>query len=56
MSDEFDPEAMIDRVEAHVRQQGYHIVREDPDHATRLAHPRIAKIVPTFVPSLTSSV
>ena len=40
-----DPEGMIDLVEAHVRKLGYHIVREDPDHATRLAHPRIAKIV-----------
>lgn len=40
-----DPEGMIDVVEAHIRRQGYHIVREDPDEATRLAHPRIAKVV-----------
>jgi acetylornithine deacetylase/succinyl-diaminopimelate desuccinylase-like protein len=40
-----DPDRMLDLVEQHVRAQGYHIVREDPDHATRLAHPRIAKIV-----------
>jgi acetylornithine deacetylase/succinyl-diaminopimelate desuccinylase-like protein len=39
------PEAMQELVEAHVRKQGYHIVREDPDHETRLAHPRIAKVV-----------
>ncbi len=39
-----DPEAMLDLVEAHVRAQGYHIVRDEPDHATRLAHPRIARI------------
>ena len=39
------PEAMQELVEAHVREQGYHVVREDPDHATRLAHPRIAKVV-----------
>ncbi len=39
-----DPERMQDLVEAHVRRQGYEIVREDPDLATRLAHPRIAKV------------
>ena len=30
-----DPAAMLDLVEAHVRAQGYHIVRTDPDHDTR---------------------
>jgi len=40
-----DPEAMLDRVEAHIRGQGFHIVRTDPDHATRLAHPKIARVV-----------
>ena len=39
-----DPERMLGRVEAHIRRQGYHIVREDPDAATRLAHPLIAKV------------
>lgn len=39
-----DPEAMIDLVEAHIRQQGYHIVQEDPDHATRLQYSKIAKV------------
>ena len=39
-----DPEAMLDLVEAHIRNQGYHIVREDPDEATRLQYPRIAKV------------
>ncbi len=39
-----DPEVMLDLVEAHVREQGYHVVREDPDEATRLAHPKIARI------------
>ncbi len=38
------PQAMLDLVEAHVRAQGYHVVRDEPDHATRLAHPRIARI------------
>jgi acetylornithine deacetylase/succinyl-diaminopimelate desuccinylase-like protein len=40
-----DPERILDVVERHIRGQGYHIVRDDPDHATRLAHPRIAKVV-----------
>ena len=39
------PEAMLDRVEAHIREQGYTIVREDPDTDTRLAQPRIAKVI-----------
>jgi len=40
-----DPDAMLDLVEAHIRKQGYFIVRGDPDRATRLAHPKIAKVV-----------
>jgi acetylornithine deacetylase/succinyl-diaminopimelate desuccinylase-like protein len=39
-----DPEEILDRVEDHVRAQGYHVVREDPDEATRLAHPKIARV------------
>jgi len=39
-----DPAAMQDLVEAHIAAQGYHIVREDPDRETRLAHPLIAKV------------
>jgi len=39
-----DPEEMKDLVEAHIRKQGYHIVREDPDREMRLAHPRVAKV------------
>jgi acetylornithine deacetylase/succinyl-diaminopimelate desuccinylase-like protein len=39
-----DPAHMRSLVEAHIRKQGYHIVREDPDMATRLAHPKIAKV------------
>lgn len=31
-------------VEAHIKKQGYHIVREDPDKETRLKYPRIVKI------------
>ncbi len=40
-----DPEHMLDLVEAHIRGQGYHIVREAPDNETRLAHDRVAKVV-----------
>ncbi|MGD8321138.1 MAG: M20/M25/M40 family metallo-hydrolase [Gemmatimonadota bacterium] len=40
-----DPGHMQDLVEAHIRKQGYHIVREDPDMETRLTYPRIAKVV-----------
>ncbi len=39
-----DPDAMLDLIEAHVRRQGFHIVREEPDLATRLAHPKLAKV------------
>ncbi len=39
-----DPEHMKDLVEAHIRRQGYHIVREDPDRETRLRYPKIAKV------------
>ena len=39
-----DPEAMIDLVEAHVRRQGYLVVRADPDLETRLGHSKIARI------------
>jgi acetylornithine deacetylase/succinyl-diaminopimelate desuccinylase-like protein len=39
-----DPETMLDLVEAHVAAQGYHIVRQDPDLETRLAHDKIARI------------
>ena len=39
-----DPEEMKDKVEAHIRKQGYHIVREDPDMETRLQHQKIAKV------------
>jgi acetylornithine deacetylase/succinyl-diaminopimelate desuccinylase-like protein len=31
-------------VEAHIRAQGYHIVQDAPDEATRRAHPRLARL------------
>lgn len=40
-----DPETMMDLVESHIESQGYFIVREDPDMETRLAHPRIARVI-----------
>lgn len=39
-----DPQHMAGLVEDHIRKQGYHIVREDPDMETRLRYPKIAKI------------
>jgi len=39
-----DPGKMLDLVEAHIARQGYHIVREEPDAATRAAYPLIAKV------------
>ena len=51
-----DPVEMIELVEKHVEGRGYKIVREDPDRGTRLAHPRIAKIVrnPGYVAARTA--
>lgn len=39
-----DPSAMLDLIEGHIKRQGYHIVREDPDAATRKKYPLIAKL------------
>ncbi|MEJ2541088.1 MAG: M20/M25/M40 family metallo-hydrolase [Gemmatimonadota bacterium] len=39
-----DPDAMRELVEAHIREQGFHIVRDDPDMETRLRYPKIAKV------------
>lgn len=39
-----DPEEMKDKVEAHIRKQGYYIVREEPGHDIRLKHRKIAKV------------
>lgn len=38
-------EGQAERVLAHIRKQGYFIVDTDPDDATRLAHPKIAKVI-----------
>jgi len=39
-----DPEKQKDLVEAHIRKEGYHIVREDPNDETRLKYQKIAKV------------
>ncbi len=39
-----DPEKQKDLVEAHIRKQGFHVVREDPDNETRLKYSKIAKV------------
>ncbi len=39
-----DPEKQKDMVEAHMKKQGFHIVREDPDNETRLKYSKIAKV------------
>src|SRR3954469_25423678 len=41
---ENSPRQMIERVVAHIRQQGYFVVETEPDTATLTAHPRIAKV------------
>lgn len=39
-----DPKKMQDLVEAHIKRQGYKIVREEPTRKQRLRHPLIAKV------------
>ncbi len=39
-----DPEKQKDLVEAHIRKQGFYVVREDPDQETRMKYPKIAKV------------
>ena len=39
-----DPSDMLDRVEAHIRAQGFHIVRQEPDLETRARHPRLVMV------------
>jgi acetylornithine deacetylase/succinyl-diaminopimelate desuccinylase-like protein len=37
-------EAMIDRIRAHLRKQGFHLVDGDPDAETRAKHAKIARL------------
>ena len=39
-----DPKTQYDRLVAHIREEGYHIVSAPPDMATRRKYPRIARI------------
>ncbi len=39
-----DPSHMMDLVTDHIRSQGFTILTEDPDHATRLAHKKLIKV------------
>lgn len=39
-----DVRRMQERVIAHIRSRGYHIVEQDPDQETRLRYPRICKV------------
>jgi acetylornithine deacetylase/succinyl-diaminopimelate desuccinylase-like protein len=40
-----DPKAMVERITAFIRAQGYFITDKDPDVAALAAHPRVAKVV-----------
>jgi acetylornithine deacetylase/succinyl-diaminopimelate desuccinylase-like protein len=39
-----EPDTMLDLLEAHIRRQGYHVVRDEPDLSARFQYPRIAKV------------
>ncbi|MDZ4701010.1 MAG: M20/M25/M40 family metallo-hydrolase [Rhodothermales bacterium] len=39
-----DPDVMIERVRAHLRRDGWHLVDAEPDAATRSRHPKIARL------------
>src|SRR5262249_2956979 len=40
-----DHRRQVDRVIEHIRSQGYFVVESDPDEATRLKYPKIAKVM-----------
>ncbi|MFQ5789537.1 MAG: M20/M25/M40 family metallo-hydrolase [Acidobacteriota bacterium] len=42
---ETDRDGMFQKVLAHIRRQGFHVVEEDPDDATRKLHAKIVKVV-----------
>jgi acetylornithine deacetylase/succinyl-diaminopimelate desuccinylase-like protein len=39
-----DPRRQVERLIAHIKKQGYFVVNTEPDQATRLAHPMIARV------------
>ncbi len=38
------PDDQVERIRAHARGQGYHVVEEEPDEATRRRHSRVVRI------------
>ncbi|UCG74916.1 MAG: M20/M25/M40 family metallo-hydrolase [Gemmatimonadota bacterium] len=44
---DIQPRQQVERFVGHVIRQGYHVVSEEPDLATRLGHPKLAKIEST---------
>lgn len=38
-------EVAVERMKTHIRGRGFHIVDTEPDAATRLKHPKVAKVV-----------
>ncbi|MBI4520555.1 MAG: M20/M25/M40 family metallo-hydrolase [Gemmatimonadetes bacterium] len=41
---ETDPDRMAERVIAHIRGQGFHVIEGEPDDATRARYPRIVSV------------
>lgn len=39
-----DHKVAVERVIEHIRAQGYHVVESEPDDATRLKYPKVAKV------------
>ena len=42
---ETDPDRMAERVLTHIRKQGFHVIEQEPDDATRALYPRIVRVV-----------
>jgi len=40
-----DPNDMVQKVIAHIQEQGYHVIDREPDHKTRMTYPLIAKVI-----------
>ncbi len=52
-----EPEVMLDKVEAHIRSQGYHIVHEEPGLDTKREHSKVAKVTrSTGYPAMRTSI
>jgi acetylornithine deacetylase/succinyl-diaminopimelate desuccinylase-like protein len=41
---ETPPDRMIERVRAHIRNQGYYVTESEPDDATRMKYPKLARL------------